>query len=165
MKLFFSILFLVCFLGCIASSPNTNKSQTSLSLKNDYPGYNFSSLVALNVPLECDISYIYQGQSYLGKVYMKGSSDMRVEIVLGSSLSQCAKTISIVSGNKIYVGCENKTILPSCVWFSSEYNPLRPGKSSTFDFTETRSSEISCKNWVFDLEKFSTPGAICNLGN
>src|SRR5512143_2098086 len=104
---------------------------------NTYPGKDFAALAGLGIPLGCDITYLYQGKSFQAKVYMKGGSDIRVETVGGSGLSQCVKTISIVQGRRVYVGCENKTVIPSCDWFTSSYNPSVPGQSSTFDFSKT----------------------------
>ena len=154
------LIFLI-FFGCISST--NDLARVHYNQTNEFPGYNFSSVVELNTPLECVITYAYGGQPYESKVYMRGRYDMRVEVVGGSGLSQCTKTISIVRGDSVYVSCE-KSILSGCDWFSSSYDQRHPGKSSTFDFTQTRASEISCRKWVFDPEKFSTEGRICNLG-
>ena len=132
--------------------------------QNAYPGKDFASLAALGIPLECDITYIYQGRSFQAKVYMKGGSDIRVETIGGSGLSQCVKIISIVQASKVYVGCENKTVIPSCDWFTSGYNPQVPGQSSTFDFSRTPPEQISCSDWVYDQSYFSTAGRTCSLG-
>ena len=163
MKLIFLVLTIL-LLGCVSTLKTEQQNQSTVQI-NEFPGDNFSRLVELNTPLECDISYLHQGKLYPSKVYLKGGSDMRVEIVGGSGLSQCTKTISIVQGDKIYFGCENKTILPGCDWFSSDYDQKNPGRSATFDFTLTRASEINCRRWSFDLQKVATPGKVCSLSN
>lgn len=132
--------------------------------QNTYAGKDFAALLSLNVPLQCDITYIYQGRSFQAKAYLKGGSDIRVETVGGSGLSQCSKTISIVQGTRVYVGCENKTVIPSCDWFTSGYDPSVPGQSSTFDFSKTPADQISCADWAYDPSYFSTQGRTCSLG-
>jgi hypothetical protein len=129
-----------------------------------YAGMDFAALAALGTPVQCDINYTYQGRQYPAKVYMRGGGEIRVEVAGGSGLSQCAKTISIVQADKVYVGCQNKTVLPSCDWFSSSYNPQAPGQSSTFDFSLTPPSAFSCSDWSYDPSLFSASGRVCRLG-
>ncbi len=181
-------------LGCVSNSPSPNSSSTPVPNAPDappnatnsssvqqpyvppanpsplppapspYAGKDFAALSSLNVPLACDITYIYQGRTYQAKAYMKGGSDIRVETVGGSGLSQCVKTISIVQGQRLYVGCENKTVIPSCDWFTSGYDPSVPGQASTFDFSKTPPDQISCADWAYDPSYFSTQGRTCSLG-
>ncbi len=129
-----------------------------------YSGLDFAGLVALEAPLQCNITYIYQGRSYQSQVWMKGGGQMRVESIGGSGLPQCNKTISIVQGSHVYVGCEGKTVIPSCDWFVSSYDPLTPGISSTFYFRNVPADQISCQDWAYDPSVFLTSGNECSLG-
>lgn len=78
-------------------------------------------------------------------------------------MSQCSKTISIVRDARVYVGCDGKQMMPSCDWFRSDYDPARPGESSTFNFYETPSSQIACKGWAYDESVFTTAGNVCHM--
>ncbi len=129
-----------------------------------YAGLGFSDLAALETPLQCNVTYIYQGKSFQSALFMKGGSQIRVESVGGSGLSQCGKTISVIAGSKQYVGCENKTVIPSCNWFVSAYNPQAPGRASAFDFSNVPPEQFSCGNWTYDPAMFLTPGTECSMG-
>lgn len=143
-----------------AQSTQPNQSATP----NPYSGKDFAALTKLDAPLKCQIGYVYQGKWFTSTAYLRGAGDIRVESVGGSGLSQCAKTITIVQGMRTYVGCENKTVLPSCDWFVSSYNPQVPGQSSTFDFSMTSPGNISCSDWQFDPSYFLAQGRTCSLG-
>jgi hypothetical protein len=128
-----------------------------------YAGKTFSELVALDLPLECDINYTYQGKAGYSRVLLKGGAELRVETVGGAGMSQCSKTISIVRGSTVYVGCDGKMIMPSCDWFRSSYDPSEPGVSSTFNFKDLPPSQIACRDWEYDSSEFDTPGNSCHL--
>ncbi len=182
--IFFSFLiFLLLFsAGCVGQQPQGSPpvnagggqaNQTSQPYSpqpsvaqppGQYAGLDFAGLVALEAPLQCNITSIYQGKSFQSQVWMKGGGQIRVESVGGAGLSQCAKTISIVQGSKVYVGCENKTVIPSCDWFVSSYNPLTPGVSSTFYFRNVPADQMTCQDWAYDPSVFTTSGTDCSLG-
>ncbi len=129
-----------------------------------YSGLDFAALAALDSPIQCNITSVYQGRSFQSQVWMKGASQMRVESVGGAGLSQCTKTISVVEGSKVYVGCEGKQVIPSCDWFVSAYNPQAPGLSSTFDFTNLPPAQMDCRDWAYDPSQFLAKGNDCSMG-
>jgi|GEM_PF-6885903 len=122
----------------------------------------FASLTKMDIPLECEIVYSYQGKEIKTHIFMQGVSRLRVESPAG--MSQCTTTITVIRGEGQYVGCEGKMVMPSCDWFRSSYDPSEPGRASNFDFQSVPSSKISCKDWTFDESKFKTEGMSCQLG-
>ncbi|HSB46870.1 MAG TPA: hypothetical protein VLD37_02565 [Candidatus Bilamarchaeum sp.] len=142
------------------SQPPAPPSQPAPS---QYAGKTFPELVALGIPLQCEISYTYQGKPGSSNVYFKGGAEIRVETVGGAGMSQCTRTISIVRDTRVYVGCDGKQVMPSCDWFRSDYDPARPGESSTFNFYETSPSQISCRDWAYDKTVFATAGNVCHI--
>jgi hypothetical protein len=122
----------------------------------------FSGLVAMGIPLECDVEYTYSGKAVDARMLISADSEIRVESPEG--MQQCAETITVIRGTRQYVGCEGKMIIPSCDWFKSGYDPGRPGKAASFDFSQVPASSISCRDWEYDASAFSTGGTICELG-
>ncbi len=122
----------------------------------------FASLAAMDIPLECDITYTYKGKEIQARMYMQGAERLRVESPAG--MTQCARTITVIRDTKQYVGCEGKMIMPSCDWFKSSYDTSKPGLASNFDFREVPASRIECRDWIFDDAKFRTEGTSCQLG-
>ncbi|MEW6722369.1 MAG: hypothetical protein AB1324_03840 [Candidatus Micrarchaeota archaeon] len=145
------------------TSPSEPANPAPPPSDNKYSGKTFAWLVALDVPLVCEINYTWQGKPGYSKVYMKGGDELRVETVGGAGMAQCSKTISIVRGTRVYVGCEGKMVMPSCDWFRSDYDPAEPGVSSTFNFRDVSPSQILCADWEYSSESFSTPGNSCHL--
>jgi len=122
----------------------------------------FANLTRYGVPLQCDVSYTYQGRPVEAKLYLKGPSEIRVESPVG--VGQCPVTVTVIKGAGQYVGCDKKQITPGCDWFKSSYDPGKPGSASSFDFSSLEAQRFRCKEWAYDLSKFSTSGQSCELG-
>lgn len=122
----------------------------------------FSALIGMGIPLECEINYTYAGKPVTARMLIGKDSNIRVESATG--MTQCAKTITIIRGSRQYVGCSDKTVMPSCDWFKSGYDPMNPGVASNFDFSIVPASSIECRDWTSDDSAFRTNGTSCEMG-
>lgn len=137
----------------------------------DYAGMAYAELAALGVPLECDITSTAQGQPVSYKVYMKGEDEVRTEMpVNASSGSTCTKFIGIMKGNTFYMGCgtgEEMFEGTGCQWLEMELNESETSGGTTTteqpDFSNTPSTQINCRPWVYDASKFIPTGKTCTF--
>lgn len=129
----------------------------------DLAGKSYEALVLLGIPLECNIESTYQGQTTTMKVYMKGSQEIRNEIVVSGS--QCTKMVGILKQGNYYLGCLEGTLFPGCDWLSMSQQSTNDAASaySAPDYSDVPSSKISCLPWVYDASKFTTTGKVCSL--
>lgn len=147
--------------GATGQPPTTEPAEPQGTEVRTYSAQ-FAGLIAMGIPLDCDISYTYAGKPATAKLYIGEDSEFRVESSVG--MVQCKKTITVIRGTRQYVGCSDKQVMPSCDWFKSAYDEGRPGVASNFDFSGVPASSISCKDWTIDKSMFVTEGTSCELG-
>ncbi len=155
---------------------NNSDNETKPSPASETPVFNdkkYEQLLALGIPIQCDITTVTKGQSYKIKIYMNGESEIRSEIPYSSE--SCSKTVAIIKGKKSYIGCEGQMIVPKCNWLEFDINDSKPetnesSQTGTYtaedyaeDYKDVPTSDIKCQAWVYDASKFTTPGKICNL--
>lgn len=153
-----------------------NQKEENTNSENDFFGKTFSQLSMLGVPLQCDIITKIDGESTKSKVYMKGDSEIRSEIVIDSNAG-CENFIYIMKNNKAYMGCQEGEIFEGiamfegCNWIEFETNEgtvendesSYSYSASTPDFDSVPESDISCMPWIYDSSKFDISGKVCNI--
>jgi len=128
----------------------------------DYSGMAYLELVALGVPIECDISSTYQGVTTTMKVYMVGEDKIRAETPYDGK-----KMITIVLGKTLYVTNIMSDMYPDCAWLVIEHTETEPTggePGATYDttvsgFDEMPSQDFDCRPWIYDESKFTPPTA------
>ena len=130
-------------------------------------GKAWGDLVALGVPVQCDITTTYSGKTTTVRVYMKGSDLARSEVPTPDS-PQCKQIISIVKGNTYYMGCGNGNLFGSgfdCQWikFEATGEAAAPTSLEKPSYENVPSTQISCIPWVYDGAKFDTAGKVCTM--
>ncbi|MEW6722370.1 MAG: hypothetical protein AB1324_03845 [Candidatus Micrarchaeota archaeon] len=142
---------------------------------NGYAGMEYAALVALGVPLECDVTTTSNGTTVTSRLYMKDSSTLRVESPTQNAQG-CQEMVVIMKNNekKMYMGCPDGQFMPGCDWlvFTLEGNGTMQGQVSTTggtevdtDFSDIPPSDLDCRAWVYDASKFDTGGKVCDLSS
>jgi hypothetical protein len=132
----------------------------------DLIGKSFTDLVALNVPIKCQITT----SNGTVTLYKGAGSDMRSEMPASEGLCQSQKMIFIVKGDKYYMGCEQGTIMPgsSCQWLvfnaTGSTATAAPGTQAP-DYSNVPAAQISCVPWVLDASLFQAPANACSLND
>ena len=137
----------------------------------DLTGMAYTQLIALGIPVQCDMTTTSQGKSTTIKVYMNGASEVREEVPVDSSSSAastgCTKMIVILKGTVSYMGCEEGSLFgPSCQWLRMETTPSGGAQTSPVqqpDLGSVPATQISCVPWVYDASKFTVSGPTCTL--
>ncbi len=150
--------------GTGATGGTGTSGGTGQTSGDDFAGKTYEQLMGMGVPMQCDITMTYQGQTTSMKLYMKDKDNVRNEIPL-TDASVCPKMISIMKGDTVYSGCEGKKYPPgtSCDWmkFVTNNTGTTAGSTTTPDYTDVPSTQISCLPWVPDDSKFATSGKVC----
>lgn len=162
-----------------SGSSNTSGSSGSSGLT----GLGYTKLLALGVPVECDVTITSSKTTIKYKMYMKGKQ-YRVEMPMSSGMysgSYGCKTslVTLAKNKEVYMGCDGGKLMPSmgCDWMkfnstdSSSSGGSSSGSSSTpssgsftsSDLEKLPSTSFDCKAWTFDSTKFNTPGKVCTM--
>jgi hypothetical protein len=182
------VLFLSTILvfGCTSAEtkPQQNQTQqtgtgtgstgtgtgTSGTGTQDLSGLAYSELLKLGIPIECDVTSTYQGQSSKMKTYIKTEKELRIEYTSPQS-TDCPKGNVIVLGDTTYFACEGKKFMGTdCDWCKVKANESdtsgTTGTStgpSASDFKDLPSTSFNCKPWIYDSTKFTTSGKVCTM--
>ena len=153
-----------------AGSSDGSSGTKDSNILDDLKGKTYGQLVALGVPIECDITTTYSGQSTKYKIYMK-AKEYRMEMDMQSQYQEiygCKSKIAlIVKGKDLYMGCDSGKIMPTynCDLFKITSNESDTGTTTDYlDETELEklpSTSFDCKTWSFDSTKFSASGKVC----
>ncbi len=131
---------------------------------NTLAGLAYGELMALGVPIQCDILTTSGENPVTAKLYKGTGPDIRVESP--ASGGPCATMVSLMKGDKYYVGCEQGEVMPGCQWlvFSQTASSGTPGASyQKPDYSDMPPSQISCAPWIFDASKLEAPANACSL--
>jgi hypothetical protein len=128
----------------------------------DLTGKSFTELAALGVPIQCDINT----SSGLVKVYKGTGMDMRSEMSV--SAGSCQKVVTIIKGDKYYVGCSQGVFIPgsSCQWLEFSTNSTSSGSPGAYqepDYNNVPAVQISCVPWILDASMLQAPASACTL--
>lgn len=155
-----------------ATAPQGGSSDTS--------GKSYEQLVALGIPLQCQITSINDNVSVTSTVYMAGTGEIRSETPMPAS-GPCPTSVMIMKGGNAYMGCIGGTLFGSmasgpfagCDWMEMSLNQTTNQSTSVTasvgastsppDFTNAAPAQISCVPWVYDASKFTVNGNACNL--
>lgn len=134
----------------------------------DFTGKTFAELMALGVPMQCDITTTSGGVTVTSHTYKGVGSDMRSETPMQGGGS-CPKLIAIMKADKYYVGCEQGELVQGCQWFvfpvtgSSSATGVTGSAFGKPDYSGVPAAQISCTPWIPDGTKFQEPVGACNL--
>ncbi|MFH1684668.1 MAG: hypothetical protein ABH983_00015 [Candidatus Micrarchaeota archaeon] len=136
---------------------------------DNFAGLDYDGVLALGLPAECDVTMATGQETMSYKMYIDGqnvrweSSDMDME--------DCSKVVYVATDNAVAIGCEGGNYPPgsSCNWLvmsdegESEPTETEMGDYSSPEFGGVPAAQISCKPWIPDSSKFSTPGKACTM--
>ena len=158
------------------SPPPKNDVSANVSVVTDtsqgLAGLGYAQLIALGVPIQCDVTSTYKGVTTKMHFYINGKSSMRVEIP--NAGQSCGNSVMIMQDKKIYTSCSGSQLMPGCDWLSFESNAsaqggaggaVNTGASETPDFTDVPATQFNCEPWVYDSSKFATSGKVCSLSD
>jgi hypothetical protein len=135
----------------------------------DLSGMTYAAIMALNIPVECNITTTYEGTTSIVHIYYKDSANWRSEM-LTPQLESCQKTISIFKDDEVYTGCEDGSMIPGCDWFLSVMDTettenlqqnIEDLPASSYDYSDIPSSNIDCALWIYEESKLTPSGVIC----
>jgi hypothetical protein len=147
--------------GTGSSGSTGGSSGTGGTAGDDLAGKGYEALVAMGIPLQCDITV----NSTVMKIYMKGSDEVRSEVDM-SGAEACTHMVSIMKGKTFYTGCANEDIMPNCKWLQmtiQDSGTATAGTSKPPDYADVPPAQITCVPWVYDASKFTVSGTVCNL--
>ena len=134
---------------------------------NDLVGKTYEQLLALGIPLECDVTTTSGGTQTTIKLYKGvGTDNMRSEMT--APQGTCPKVISIMNGDKYYTGCEGGEIMPGspCKWLEFTANATSgatAGAPQKPDYSDVPPAQITCVPWVPDPSKLQAPAGACSM--
>jgi hypothetical protein len=144
---------------------------------DDLAGKTYEELIGLGVPLKCSITVVQNGTTIKSTVYMKGKDTLRSEYT-GASAGVCTTMVTIMKGDKAYIGCDGGSLFPDtggaespfsgCKWMEINVNKsttttASTGAASPPDYTTAPPADISCAPWIADDSKFVVDGKACNM--
>lgn len=123
----------------------------------DYAGMAYGELIAAGVPVQCDITSTYQGQTTTMKLYMQGENRMRAESITGNYTN-----VMITRDQMSYV--KSTVDVPGCEWLAFPINTsgeagAGAGQTTTPDLGALPSTDFSCLPWIYDESKFTVANA------
>lgn len=131
----------------------------------DYTGMEYAGMMATGNPIQCDVTYRYQGEQTTAKVYMRGENRVREEITVDGE-----STTIIIRDDTIYVKMQGGEI-EGCEWLAfetdeEEYEATSyEGEYTTgrVDFEEMPEVTFECYPWTYDESKFAAPPNACTM--
>ena len=133
----------------------------------------YAAILALGVPVECDITIFENGEQSTIKFYAKGEGEMRQEYTQKATEGyECSKFVWINKANDIYLCCEGGDLLPNstcdCLFFECKEGeePTEAGAAEGYSapgLAGVPSTQISCRPWLYDPSKFQAAGRVCTM--
>jgi hypothetical protein len=188
-------LIAVVLFGCVSQGPSppvndsaqvgageqtsniTNISQSSntsvhanVSAGSDLSGLGYEALIALGLPIQCDITTTSGETTMKIKLYMNGKTHMREEIE-GISPTCTGNTVVIIAENAMDIGCSTGQVFSGCDWLhypinmSADESAGAADQSQTPDLTDLPPTQFSCSPWIPDQSKFVASGKVCDLSD
>ncbi|MFN7991445.1 MAG: hypothetical protein U0R44_04785 [Candidatus Micrarchaeia archaeon] len=140
---------------------------TGSSGGNDLSGKGYAALLALGIPVQCDVTSVYKNKTTNMKMYMNGKGVSRVEVP-DSSSGQCTNSVMVTKDKQLYMGCSDGQLFSGCDWMLLELEPTSGAPaggagSSAPDLKTMPATDFNCAPWVMDPSKFETPGKVCSF--
>lgn len=130
-------------------------------------GKDWEGLMALGIPLECDVTTTRNGTTTQSHTYVQNSHSMRSESPV--SMGSCSQVAVIIKDKTMYMKCTDGVMFEGanseCVWvqFDLESQGQGAGSSATTDYSNLSSSDINCRPWLIDESKFVVDGKACTF--
>ena len=105
------------------------------------------------------------------KMYIDGQN-VRWESSDVEGMEDCSKIVYVATDTTVALGCEGGNYPPgsSCNWLilsagseTEEPTETDMDSYSSPEFGDVPAAQISCKPWISDSSKFSTPGKACTM--
>jgi len=127
----------------------------------DLEGLAYMELIALGVPVQCELTTTYEGETTTATMYMQGENKVRYE----STSYYDGKTLVVIMRDGItYMTNFMSDEVPECEWLMMEPEEAEPGEpgdytytSSVPDFEEMPDTSFECSPWMYDESKFQVP--------
>jgi hypothetical protein len=144
---------------------------------DDFAGKTYAELMGLGIPMQCDITITGEESTMKYTMYTNGAGDVRSETHNTDSGSTCTTIVTIMKGDKAYVGCDGGSMFPDtgednpfagCEWMELDLNESTTSVTASIDdnapdYTSAPPEQINCVPWVPDSSKFATPSNACNV--
>ncbi|HSB46868.1 MAG TPA: hypothetical protein VLD37_02555 [Candidatus Bilamarchaeum sp.] len=144
--------------GSTSGETGTTTSETS--------GLDWTALMALGIPLECDVTTTVNGTATQSHVYVQNSNTIRSEATMASG--GCSQVAMIIKDKTIYMKCTNGQLFEGasseCVWVKMSAEGTSPtGSTTSTDYSSLTSNDINCRPWIMDPSKFVVEGKACTF--
>ena len=159
------------------SPPPKNEAAANVSVTTEPSGgllgLGYTELLALGVPIQCDVTTTFKGTTTKMRIYMQGKNSIRVEIP-NTGAESCTNSAMIMKDKKVYTSCGGSQLMPGCDWLEIEAKEpaegsaggsANAGASDTPDLEGTPATSFNCQPWIYDSAKFATPGKVCSLSD
>ncbi|MBI5224105.1 hypothetical protein HY990_06825 [Candidatus Micrarchaeota archaeon] len=156
------------------SNPTPSTSPTPPA--QNLAGLGYAQLVALGIPIECDIASTTSAGQITMKLYMDGTQKNRVELRQPSSRagSSCSTMAMVRRGNSMLIGCnDGSPYMNTCQWLQLDVSSstetgtdapsTTPSSAQTPDYANLPPTSYNCRPWIADNSKFETPGRVCDF--
>ncbi len=152
--------------GEVEETPPAGEGAPATGGTTDYSGMAYLELAALGVPVVCDITTTYQGETTTARMYMQGENKIRYE-----SSYDGKEMIMITLGEITYMTNFMADEYPQCAWIKMEPEEQEPGEpteydayATTPDFEEMPDTSFECSPWRYDESKFAVPTTnVCTM--
>ncbi|MBI5228073.1 hypothetical protein HY988_05780 [Candidatus Micrarchaeota archaeon] len=160
------------------SPPSKNDVSANISVTTDTGGLiglGYTQLLALGVPIQCDVTNTYKGKTTKMRLYLQGKNAIRIEIPNTGAEGSCSSSVMIMKDKKVYTSCTGSQVMPGCDWLEIEANEsaqggaggsggsANTGASETPEFTDVPATQFKCDPWVYDSAKLTVTGKVCSL--
>jgi len=140
---------------------NTQQQGTDLS------GLIYSELVALGIPIQCDVSVVTPDETLSVKMYVNGD-EIRSEYDSTQSNPDCETAVTIVKEDVMYMACLGQEFAPGCDWMMFETDESENGAASTGSVSPSTLEDLpatnfNCIPWIYDASKFEPSGHACTM--
>jgi len=129
----------------------------------DLEGLAYMELIALGVPVQCEITTTYEGETTTATMYMQGENKVRYE---STSTYDGKLLIVLMLDGVSYLTNFMSDEVPECEWLMMEPEETEPEPGEPGDYTYTTAvpdfgdmpeTSFECSPWVYDASKFQAP--------
>ncbi len=153
------------------TTPEEPEETTPEPSGDDFAGLDYDGVMALGLPAECDVTMANGQQTISYKMYIDGANVRWETSDIPMEGLECPKVVYVATESIVAFGCEGGNYPPgsSCNWLimsemgESEPSETEMGEYSSPEFGDVPAAQISCKPWIPDSSKFSTPGKTCTM--
>ncbi len=152
--------------GGAAQGGAATAAPTQAAGGGDFAGKGYAELVALGVPLQCDVKMNLEsaGATSTAKMYFSGGKT-RVDSTTNMEGSAIANSV-VMKDKKVYMQLTSLMRVgpyANCDWiaYDEEQPQQTQEQASVGDYSSIPPVDFSCSAWIPDDSKFATPGKVC----